>query len=90
MSKINIWAKMGLVIAGYILACLAASGAVYVNGLMTPADVKLASAGMSAFGDMILFIGAFGFFALFPTGLAIYFLIRGFLSRRQSQNGDIT
>ncbi len=62
MSKLT---KLGLVIGGYMLACLAAIGSVYVNGLFTPAAVAQASAGMSAFGDLILFIGMFGFFALF-------------------------
>lgn len=80
------WAKAGLVIGGYVLGCLAASAAVYVNGLLTPADVKLNSSGMSAFGDLVLFIGSFGFCALFPTVLGIYFLARGFMSRRQSNN----
>src|SRR5687767_7524309 len=54
MSKMNPWMKVVLVIGGYVLACLVASAAVYVNGLLTPADVKLASGGMSAFGDLIL------------------------------------
>ncbi len=82
----NVWMKIGLVVGGYVLACLAASGAVYVNGLLTPADVKLASGGMSAFGDLILWIGGFGFCALFPTVLGIYFLARAFISRRQNNN----
>jgi hypothetical protein len=80
------WAKTGLVIGGYMLACLVASAAVYVNGLLTPADVKLASSGMTAFGDLILFMGSFGFCALFPTALGIYFLVRGFISERQNNN----
>lgn len=83
MSKINPWAKVSLVIGGYVGACLVAAGAVYVNGLLTPDAVKQASSGMSAFGDMILLVGMFGFCALFPTGLALYFLIAGFLSKKQ-------
>jgi hypothetical protein len=89
MSKMNPWAKLGLVIGGYLVAGLAAFGAVYVNGLFTTADVKLSSAGMSAFGDLILLIGTFGFCALFPTGLASYFLITGFLSRRRRQGSGM-
>ena len=73
-------AKIGLVIGGYILACLMASAAMYINGLFIQ-DPAQASGGMSAFGDMILFTGAFGFLALFPTGLGIYFLVRRFLIR---------
>lgn len=86
MSKMNGWMKLGLVLGGYVLAFLIACAAVYVNGLMTPADVQMASSGMAAFGDMVLFIGTFGFLALFPTGLALYFLVRGILSRRQTHN----
>ena len=72
---------MGLVIGGYVAACLVASGAVYVNGLFTQNAAAQASAGMFAFGDFILFVGIFGVLALFPTGLALYFLLRKFLTR---------
>jgi hypothetical protein len=83
MLKMNPWMKAGLVIGGYVLACLVASGAVYVNGLLTPDAVKQASGGMSAFGDLILLIGSFGFCALFPTGLGIYFLAGRLISKGQ-------
>jgi hypothetical protein len=85
MSKMNPWAKAGLVIGGYVLACLAASGAVYVNGLLTPDAVKQASSGMSAFGDLILLVGVFGFCALFPTALTLYFLVMQFMPRKPKQ-----
>lgn len=65
--------KIALIVIGYVLACIVASGAVYVNQLFIQ-DPLQASAGMSAFGDMILFIVTFGFTALFPTGLVLYFL----------------
>ena len=68
-------AKLGIVIGGYALACLLASGAVYINGLFVQ-DASQASAGMSAFGDSILFVSACGFLSLFPTGLGVYFLLR--------------
>ena len=74
-------AKLGLVIGGYVMACLVASGAVYVNGLFTQNAVAHASSGMYAFGDLILFVGVFGTLALFPTGLALYFLLRKFMTR---------
>lgn len=80
MSKMSVWAKLALVIGGYAGACLAAYAAVYVNGLLTPHAVKQASSGMSAFGDLILLIGVLGFCALFPTGLALYFLVVKFLA----------
>ncbi len=37
--------------------------------------------GMYAGGDLLLFMGVFGLFALIPTGLAVYLLIRKFLTR---------
>ena len=77
----NWLAKLGLVIGGYVLACLGAVGAVYINGLFIDPAVSQASSGMSAFGDLILFVGVFGVLALLPTGLGLYFLVRKFLSR---------
>ena len=73
-------AKLGLVIGGYMAACLIASGAVYVNQLFTQGTASQASAGMFAFGDLILFAGIFVVLALIPTGLAIYFLFRKFIT----------
>ena len=73
-------AKLGLVIGGYVAACLIASGAVYVNQLFTQGAASQASAGMSAFGDLILFAGVFVVLALIPTGLVIYFLFRKFIT----------
>ena len=69
-------AKLGLVTGGYIVACVLASGVVYLYQLLTDTPVTQASSGMHAFGDLLLFIGVFGILALFPTGLALYFLIR--------------
>ena len=81
MSKMSWLAKLGLVIGGYVMACLIAVGAVYFNTLFTDPAVLQASSGMSAFGDLILFVGVFGFLALFPTGLMLIFLVRKFLNR---------
>ena len=81
MSKMSRLAKLGLVIGGYIAACLVAYGAVYINDLFMDPAVLQASSGMSAFGDLILFVGVFGALALFPTGLMLYFLVRKFLTR---------
>ena len=77
----NRFVKSGLVIGGYILACLLAWAAVSIHQLFTQNAVAQASAGMSAFGDLILFIGVLGFLTLFPTGLAIYFLFKKFQKR---------
>jgi hypothetical protein len=74
-------AKWGLVIGGYVMACLAAVGVVYVYQLFAQDAASQASAGMSAFGDLVLFAGVFGVLMLLPTGLGLYFLLRKFLSR---------
>ena len=81
MSKMSTLAKVGLVIGGYVAACLIASGVVYVWELISQGPIAQASSGMYAFGDLLLFIGVFGVLALIPTGLAVYFLIRKFLLR---------
>ncbi|MBI5248978.1 MAG: hypothetical protein HY912_05735 [Desulfomonile tiedjei] len=66
---------MGAVLAGYLTAFLLASGAVHYQQLQTLGDPQAqASSGMYAFGDAILFMFVFGVVALFPTGLALYFL----------------
>ncbi len=75
------FAKLGLVIGGYVVACLIASTVVYVWQLYTQDASVQASAGMYASGDLLLFIGVFGVLALIPTGLAAYFLFRKFLTR---------
>jgi hypothetical protein len=75
MSRIK---KLGLVIGGYVGACLLASGAVYMYQLLTDNAATQTSSGMYAFGDLLLFLGIFGMLALLPTGLALYFLIRSF------------
>lgn len=72
---------MGLVIGGYVAACLIAVGVVYIYEWFTQDAAAQASSGMYAFGDLILFVGVLGFLALFPTGLALYFLFRKFLTR---------
>ena len=81
MSKMSWLAKLGLLIGGYVAACLGTVGAVYIHDLFMNTAVLQASSGMSAFGDLILFVGVFVFLALFPTGLMLYFLIRKFLTR---------
>ena len=78
MSRLT---KVGLVIGGYVAACLIASAVVYVWELFTQDPIAQASSGMYAFGDLLLFIGVFGGLALIPTGLAGYFLFRKFLKR---------
>ena len=74
-------AKLGLVVGGYVAACLIASGVLYLWQLSTQNASAQASAGMYAGGDVLLFLGVFGVLALIPTGLAGYFLLRKFLWR---------
>jgi hypothetical protein len=83
MAKMSRLAKLGLVIGGYVAACLIASGVVYVWELFTQGPIAQASSGMYAFGDLLLFIGIFGVIAMIPTGVAIYFLLRKFLKRKE-------
>ena len=79
--KVSKPAKLGLVIGGYVGACLLASAVVYIWQLNTQGASAQASAGMYAGGDVLLFVALFGLLALFPTGLAVYFVIRKFLAR---------
>jgi hypothetical protein len=59
--------RLGLIAVGYALALVGGLAAVAVNELLMPADISQTSPGMVAFGDMILFVLATGFFALLPT-----------------------
>jgi len=59
--------KLALIALGYALAVVGGIVAVAVNELLIPADVAQGSGGMVAFGDMILFVLATGFFSLAPT-----------------------
>ncbi len=66
--------KLGVVLAGYVAAVVAASAAVAVRIAHTSGPDAQASAGMYAFGDGLLFIAVFSAVGLFPTGLSLYFL----------------
>jgi hypothetical protein len=59
--------KLALIALGYVLAVLGGFAAVAVNEWRMPADIAQGSPGMVAFGDMILFVLATGFFGLLPT-----------------------
>jgi hypothetical protein len=67
-------AKVGIVAAGYILACVAAFAVSYIYDLSTRGTDVQASQGMFAFGQSILFLVVFGVLALIPTVLAFFFL----------------
>lgn len=66
------YAKVGAVLAGYVVAFLVAGAAVEVWARMNPSPD--ASGGMQAFGDSLRVLGLFVLLALAPTGLALYFL----------------
>lgn len=59
--------KLALIALGYALAVAGGLAAVEINELLIPADVSQSSGGMVAFGDMIVFVLATGFFGLAPT-----------------------
>jgi hypothetical protein len=59
--------KLALIALGYTLAVASGGVAVAVNEMLMPADIAQGSGGMVAFGDMILFVLATGFFSLAPT-----------------------
>lgn len=84
MSRLT---KLALVFGGYAAACLIAYGAIYVHQLLSPPDVLQASAGMSAFGEFVLFIIVFGFFALVPAGLAAFLVIRKIMKQQPPIQG---
>ena len=65
--------QVAIVIAGYALAILGAVAAVLVRRAFIT-DPDQASSGMYAFGETLLFCGAFGFLALAPTAFALFFL----------------
>src|SRR5262245_36523672 len=66
--------KVGVVLAGYIVAALIACAAVAIRIATTTDPEAQASGGMYAFGDVLLFILVFGVTALVPTGMALFFL----------------
>ena len=66
--------KVAIVIGGYVLAFVIACAAVAVHAALTNGSAAQASAGMSAFGDLVLFVLVFGAAALVPTGAALFFI----------------
>jgi hypothetical protein len=67
--------RLALIAAGYALSLGGGFAAVAVNELFMPADVAQTSSGMVAFGDMILFVLATGFFSLAPTWFLLKLLV---------------
>jgi hypothetical protein len=67
--------KVAIVASGYLLALLVSWAAVALHAALTSDANAQASGGMSAFGDLILFVAVFGAAALAPTGAALFFLL---------------
>jgi hypothetical protein len=67
--------KVAIVAGGYLLAFVMACAAVALHVAFTSGSVGQASSGMSAFGDMVLFVFVFGAVSLVPTGAGFYFLL---------------
>jgi hypothetical protein len=66
------WRKLGLVLGGYMAAVAFASLGYIVLSFAAPPDPSA----MRGFGDMLLVLGLFGFAAILPTALGMYFLRR--------------
>ncbi len=66
--------KIGLVLAGYLGAFLAAVLAFYLCQARAQENPALYSSGMSAEGDSVLIMGVFAAVAFIPTALGLYFL----------------
>jgi len=72
----NRWGKLGIVLAGYLLAVVASVVAVAIYDRRFTAADNQTMGGMIAGGEMIYGAGVFFFFSLAPTGLALWFLRR--------------
>jgi hypothetical protein len=71
---VKVFAKVGLIGAGYIGAFAAASAVVAVHVAATQGPDRRAYAAMFDFGDTLLFLGVFGLAAVLPTGAGLFFL----------------
>jgi hypothetical protein len=63
--------KLVVVAGGYVAAVVIALVTVWVRNLSIDPAVALASSGMYAFGDALLFVGVFGLLSLIPTGAGL-------------------
>lgn len=67
--------NVALIVGGYVISFLLASGAVALRVANTSGPDAQASSGMYAFGDAVMWVFVFGLCALIPTG-ALLFLLR--------------
>ena len=66
--------KVGLVVAGYVIAFAITSAVIAIYVTATNGPDRQSSGGMSAFGDSLLFLAMFGVAAVPATCAALYFL----------------
>jgi len=66
--------KIGLVVAGYVVALLVAFAVVAIYVVATSGPDRQQYGGMYSFGDSLLFLAVFGVAAVPPTAAALYFL----------------
>jgi hypothetical protein len=67
--------KVAIVAGGYLLAFVLAYAAVALHTALVNESGPPASDGMSAFGDLVLFVVVLGTVSLLPTGAALFFLL---------------
>src|SRR5262249_24758338 len=75
LNAMTICVKVAMVVGGYIAAVVVAAAVLAIYVATTSAPDRQASAGMYAFGDMILFVAVLGVALVPPTLLALFFLI---------------
>lgn len=66
--------RVAIVVVGYLAAFAAAWAVVFIYIAATNSADRLASQGMYAFGDTVVFLGAFGLASLPASGAALFFL----------------
>lgn len=66
--------KVAIVVGGYLLSFLTAWAAVTIHEALADSASSQASSGMSAFGDLVLFVAVFGVAAMVPTSAGLYFI----------------
>jgi hypothetical protein len=82
LARLRPAAKVGVVVGGYVLAFIAATVAVWIQVATATAPASTttvdpqASAGMGAFGDVLLFLAVFVLASIPPTAAAALFLAR--------------
>jgi hypothetical protein len=66
--------KVGLVVAGYVLAFAASAAIIWIYTAATSGPDRQTYGAMYEFGDSLLFLAVLGVASVPPTGLGLYFL----------------